>query len=922
MKKLMLLIAAGSLWLFLAAVPALADGGVHTVAQNSGAATLTSDSCAGCHRAHSAKGEYLIKSVTEEALCLNCHDSAGAGASTDVESGVQYAIAAGIRNEFTTIGALRGGGFLHTQMGDAARLQVATTNKTKVPASIGADAATTSAHIELTGATFALPHILWGNGADGSGVGPSVSLECTNCHNPHGNGQYRILNPIPVPTGTSGAVAEAVAQSEAVNKSLILKLANPFAVGDVVDVSGTGYTDGTYVVLAVSGLKVQLATQATWATSGTNASAVIPSNGTGGTLTRASASVTDSPVVNPANSTIETKNYTIIQKQGAQGDPTSYLLYASQVTGTYAPTTGDYWHRQVPWNGNAPAGRVASITGTGPFTVTTVSAHLFQVGELAAFTMNATDSTNSRRCNATVATVPTATTFTVASCVIGGSTTSWTMAAGTWSTSATAYPSVAQGIYADTAKSTLTAGSVITGVTTGTFTTSSYAGLVAGDIVTMAKITGLTDGANYVVASATSSAPYTFTLTTGSPTALGSAPLVTKVWSQNDAPNGQPATSPKAALSAVAWQDQMTGWCAACHTRYLSLSNVNPAVHDLQADAEPSSSSAPAAKTVTSLTVGTGTFTVYNHGYKIGDSVTFSGTSTDAPATITGPYYVRSVTDHTFTVSTTPGGAASTWTGTATVGNVILTTVSGENAGIKGMGGVDGTTDRISGFLVGGTTGKSSDPAYATGDIVKFVTLTGMTGLDTSTNYYVVNPVAAVSYAAGPPVVDAAAGTFQVSLTIGGAAIDFSGTSTGTVAIRLIGPASASSWFYPRATDAGTDSIYMYQHRSTSNRVCTICHVAHGTSASMTGYAQTEGWPGTPDTIPGATSPTSRLLKMDNRGTCMACHDPTSTWTLAYPDKFTGDTHALAEVITGTSPATGYPLYYPITNQGTQLVVP
>ena len=323
----MLLIAAGSLWLFLAAVPALADGGVHTVAQNSGAATLTSDSCAGCHRAHSAKGEYLIKSVNEEALCLNCHDSAGAGASTDVESGVQYTIAAGIRG-VTQLGALRGGGFAHTQMGDAARLQVGTGNKTKVPVVMGSNAASTSAHIQLTGVSFVLPHILWGNGADGSGVGPSVSLECTNCHNPHGNGQYRILNPVPVPTGTSGAVAEPVAQSDAAQSALILQLANPFAPGDVVDVAGTGFSSGTYVVLSASGLKLQIVSQASWLASGTGATALAPSNGTGGTVTRSTVAVADSPVVNPGNNTIETKNYTVIQKQGAQGDYTSFLLYA------------------------------------------------------------------------------------------------------------------------------------------------------------------------------------------------------------------------------------------------------------------------------------------------------------------------------------------------------------------------------------------------------------------------------------------------------------------------------------------------------------------------------------------------------------------------------------------------------------------
>ena len=42
-------------------------------------------------------------------------------------------------------------------------------------------------------------------------AGPAVELECGTCHNPHGNGQYRILNPIPEPaaTGTDAFVPDA-----------------------------------------------------------------------------------------------------------------------------------------------------------------------------------------------------------------------------------------------------------------------------------------------------------------------------------------------------------------------------------------------------------------------------------------------------------------------------------------------------------------------------------------------------------------------------------------------------------------------------------------------------------------------------------------------------------------------------------------
>jgi predicted CXXCH cytochrome family protein len=45
---------------------------------------------------------------------------------------------------------------------------------------------------------------MWGNGPIGTvGAGPSYALECTSCHDPHGNGNYRILRD--VPTGSGGA---------------------------------------------------------------------------------------------------------------------------------------------------------------------------------------------------------------------------------------------------------------------------------------------------------------------------------------------------------------------------------------------------------------------------------------------------------------------------------------------------------------------------------------------------------------------------------------------------------------------------------------------------------------------------------------------------------------------------------------------
>jgi hypothetical protein len=55
--------------------------------------------------------------------------------------------------------------------------------------------------------------------------------------------------------------------------------------------------------------------------------------------------------------------------------------------------------------------------------------------------------------------------------------------------------------------------------------------------------------------------------------------------------------------------------------------------------------------------------------------------------------------------------------------------------------------------------------------------------------------------------------------------------------------------------------------------VCQNCHVAHGSSAQMGSWSGSVPWPG------GGTTPSgnarSSLLRLDNRGVCQGCHDPT-----------------------------------------------
>ncbi len=174
-----LALLASMLW----AGAALADNGPHVAG-----AGATPDSCAACHRAHSAAGPELIKSGSSTDLCLTCHGSGSAGATTDVSGGV-------LAN--TTQGLL-GGGFTKTVM------------NTSWNGSATAAYPATSAHL-IDGTTSAT---MWGNGVTSSTANPGksgVALTCINCHNPHGNGNFRILRPRP---NDSGATADVLVADE------------------------------------------------------------------------------------------------------------------------------------------------------------------------------------------------------------------------------------------------------------------------------------------------------------------------------------------------------------------------------------------------------------------------------------------------------------------------------------------------------------------------------------------------------------------------------------------------------------------------------------------------------------------------------------------------------------------------------------
>ena len=130
----------------------------------------TTDSCVACHRTHTAPQAKMLKDSSQYDLCIGCHD--GTGANTNVATGVYLGSDQGTEGT-----GLRGGGFEQSYMDSD-------TDGTLTPANI------TSKHT-IGGSSMTA----WGSGS--SGNGESVALECSNCHNPHGNNQYRILRPRP-----------------------------------------------------------------------------------------------------------------------------------------------------------------------------------------------------------------------------------------------------------------------------------------------------------------------------------------------------------------------------------------------------------------------------------------------------------------------------------------------------------------------------------------------------------------------------------------------------------------------------------------------------------------------------------------------------------------------------------------------------
>ena len=230
-KKLLLLGAGSALIFTMGGVgPAAADAGPHkTTMVGAGQTALISVAgggrCASCHRAHTAKAEFLLKQA-QPALCYTCH--AGPGASLDVVDG--------INNDDSQ--ALRGGGFEYAKIdgagatkslsaADPVTLKSVTTVNAPV---LAAGTAVTSKH-QIDGVTSGT---IWGNGAVSAAVSPGkagVTLECGSCHDPHGNGNYRILRPVPNDAATSAVAATAT--TPAIAAVVVLPVNIPDAITKV-----------------------------------------------------------------------------------------------------------------------------------------------------------------------------------------------------------------------------------------------------------------------------------------------------------------------------------------------------------------------------------------------------------------------------------------------------------------------------------------------------------------------------------------------------------------------------------------------------------------------------------------------------------------------------------------------------------------
>ncbi len=188
MKKLAIALVVGILLVAALATTALADNGPH------GNFAADTDACASCHRAHTAQGvNYLLLQSDIYVLCTTCHD--GSGAYTNVVDGVYENATLSLPAPYGTQGdkgqGLFGGGFTNAAM-NTVRSRV----NGYVAGTYPTPAAVNSHHDVETGTAGTV----WGTGDINTANTATLVMECTSCHDPHGNAGAVFTGTSPSPT--------------------------------------------------------------------------------------------------------------------------------------------------------------------------------------------------------------------------------------------------------------------------------------------------------------------------------------------------------------------------------------------------------------------------------------------------------------------------------------------------------------------------------------------------------------------------------------------------------------------------------------------------------------------------------------------------------------------------------------------------